>query len=70
MSQTNSATAALLKAREVGARMNCLASTVLKRHKAGTLPVRAVRIGNRIMFNAADVDALINGTPTNVGSAQ
>ena len=59
-----------VKASAIAPRLGIVPNTVHKWHKAGLLPtVRVLKIGNRIMFNAADVDALVAGGVA-VGSAQ
>lgn len=51
-----------VKASAIAPRLGIVPNTVLKWHHAGLLPtVRTLKIGNRILFNAADVDALVAG---------
>ena len=51
-----------VKASAIAPRLGIVPNTVLKWHKAGLLPtVRVLKIGNRVLFNAADVDALVAG---------
>lgn len=51
-----------VKASAIAPRLGCTSTTVHKWHKAGLLPtVRVLKIGKSVLFNAADVDALVNG---------
>lgn len=51
-----------VKASAIAPRLGCTSNTVHKWHKAGLLPtVRVLKIGTRILFNRADVDALVAG---------
>ena len=51
-----------VKASDIATRLGIVPNTVYKWHKDGLLPnVRVLKIGNRVLFNAADVDALVNG---------
>lgn len=52
-----------VKASAIAPRLGCTSNTVHKWHKAGLLPtVRVLKIGTRVLFNAADVDALVAGS--------
>ena len=51
-----------VKASAIAPRLGIVTNTVHKWHKAGLFPtVRVLKIGNRILFNAADVEQLVAG---------
>ena len=60
--KTPTSTPEFVKASAIAPRLGCNPATVLKWHHNGLLPtVRVLKIGTRILFNAADVDALVAG---------
>lgn len=51
-----------VKASAIAPRLGIVTNTVHKWHKAGLLPtVRVLKIGNRVLFNRADVEQLVAG---------
>lgn len=59
-----------VKASQVAPRLGITTNTVHKWRKAGLLPtVRVLKIGNRVLFNRADVEQLVAGGGA-AGSAQ
>lgn len=64
MPQRNKATFSpeFVKASAIAPRLGIVPNTIHKWHKAGLLPtVRVLKIGKRVLFNAADVEALVAG---------